>query len=77
MNLVETIHCKTPEFAEEMFKFYIKKGYAVLQSTVMIKHGVYGQMVVKQLDILEKEVLEPYPETEATLINDFYARRRD
>ncbi len=59
MNLVDTIHCETDEFAEQMFDFYIKKGYSVMKSTVEINTGTKGNHVVKRLDILLKETVRP------------------
>jgi hypothetical protein len=54
MILVDSILCRTEDFAKEMFQFYIGKGYSVLQSTVEIETGTHGKHVVKKLDVLSK-----------------------
>lgn len=56
MILVDSIHCRTEEFAKQMFDFYRLNGYAVLQSTVEIETGTHGKHVVKKLDILMNTV---------------------
>lgn len=55
MRLVDSILCRTEEFAMEMFEFYIKRGYSVLKSTVQIESGTHGKHVVNKLDILSEE----------------------
>lgn len=55
MNLIDTIHCETEEFAKDLFDLYIAKGYAVLKSVTVIKSGIKGEHVAHQLMIMKRE----------------------
>lgn len=59
MILVDSILCRTEDFASQMFEFYRLKGYAVLQSSVEIETGTHGKHVVKKLDILKNDEKMP------------------
>ncbi|SDO50134.1 hypothetical protein SAMN04487897_11585 [Paenibacillus sp. yr247] len=54
MKLVDSVYCRTEDFANQMFQFYLDNGYSVLQSTVEIETGTHGKHVVKKLDILSR-----------------------
>ncbi|EJS46370.1 hypothetical protein CN327_28830 [Bacillus cereus] len=50
-NVLDIIYCHTQEQADELYDFYVKKGYKVGVSTVEIDTGTLGKCVVKKIDI--------------------------
>ena len=49
----DIIFCRNEETANDMYEFYIGKGYSVMVSTVQIESGTHGLHTVKRLDILK------------------------
>ena len=49
----DIIYCRNEETANEMYDFYIAKGYQVMMSTSQIDSGTHGLHTVKRLDILK------------------------